>query len=105
VPPGAALLIQVIGRVIRDFTRHGVVIDARGTDAPRITSEKDLPYGTVIILTRDGDQAKRTDLPEAKISEYVSAALTAVSGGASATGAAQQAGSQSGVGAASGVSI
>ncbi|MDQ6883587.1 MAG: hypothetical protein M3077_05010 [Candidatus Dormibacteraeota bacterium] len=102
IPPGAALLIQVIDRVIHGWRDHGIIVDARGTGAPRILAEKDLPAGTVVTLTRDGEEAKRTDLPEQKVSDYVSAALTAIAGGASAADAASQASSKAGAGAAAG---
>ena len=48
--------------------------------------------GTVIILTRDGDTAKRTDLrPIDDLTKYIAAAVKAVAGGASATAAKQAA--------------
>ncbi len=91
IPPGLVLLITVIDRVIHGWRDHGIVVDARGTGAPRIMRERDLPYGTVVILTRDGDQAKRTDLAPDKLSDYLSGALSAIAKGASASAAAQQA--------------
>ena len=89
VPPGLALLAVVINRIILQWSRHGILIDARGKGAPILSSDPSLPYGTVIILTRNGDTAKRTDLPEIDLSKYVAAAVTAVSGGVAA-GAAKK---------------
>jgi uncharacterized membrane protein YgcG len=92
IPPGIALLAKVVDKIIHGWTDHGILIDARGDGAPRTQKDKSLPFGTVVILTRDGDEAKRTDLPDDKeVSNYVGAALSALAGGASATDAASQA--------------
>jgi len=90
IPPGAALLALVINRIIHSWRDHGVLIDARGTGAPAIVKETSLPYGTVVILTRDGEQSRRSDLPEIDLAKYIESAVRAVSGGASA-GAAKTA--------------
>lgn len=89
VPPGLALLAVVINRIVLQWHRHGILIDARGKGAPILSSDPSLPYGTVIILTRNGDTAKRTDLPEIDLGKYIAAAMTAVSGG-DAAGAAKK---------------
>jgi hypothetical protein len=87
MPPGISLLALVVNRIVHSWTDHGVVIDARGTGDPTIIKENSLPFGTVVILTRDGESSKRTDLPEIDLSKYIEAAVKAVSGGASATAA------------------
>ena len=87
IPPGLALLAEVVNNVVHSWRDHGVVIDARGTGDPVIHEEKSLPFGTIVILTRDGDTAKRTDLPEVDVGKYIAAALKAVGGGASASAA------------------
>lgn len=94
IPPGLALLVKVVNRVVHGWKDHGIVIDARGTGAPRTIGDKSLPHGTVIILTRDGDKSERTELPEERLSDYVSAALGAVAGGATASDANAQASDQ-----------
>lgn len=93
IPPGAAILAVVINRIIHSWVDHGTLIDARGTGAPRITEEPALDAGTVVILTRDGDKSERSNLSEDTASEYIGKALAALSGGASATEADQQAAS------------
>jgi hypothetical protein len=84
IPPGAALLVRVVDRIVHGWRDHGILIDARGTGEPAVIKNTDLPYGTVVILTRDGEKAERSDLAEDDLSKYVSAALGAVAGGASA---------------------
>lgn len=91
VPPGLALLIKTVDRAIHGWKDHGILIDARGTGAPRIVHDESIAYGTVVTITRDGDEAIRTELPEEKLSDYVGGAVKAISGGASATEAAAQA--------------
>jgi hypothetical protein len=87
IPPGVGLLAQVINRIVHSWRDHGVLIDARGTGAPTLIKENSLPYGTVVILTRDGEQSSRSDLPEIDLSTYIGAAVKAASGGASAAAA------------------
>lgn len=84
IPPGVGLLALVINRIVHSWRDHGVIIDARGSGAPTIIEERSLPYGTVVILSRDGDKSKRSDLSEMELSKYISEAVKAISGGASA---------------------
>ncbi len=84
IPPGLGILATVVNKIVHSWKDHGTVLDARGDGPPVIAKADDLPHGTVVILTRDGDKAQRTDLPTDKLSDYVAAALGAVSGGASA---------------------
>lgn len=91
VLPEVVLLARVVERMILDWKGRGIVVDARGTGAPVITKDTGLPYGTVVLLTRDGDKAVRTDLSEEKLSDYIVAAVKAVMSGASASGAASAA--------------
>jgi hypothetical protein len=88
IPPGIGVLALVIDHIVHGWKDCGILIDARGTGAPIISKDAALPYGTVIILTRDGDTAKRTDLrPMDDLTKYIAAAVKAVAGGASATAA------------------
>jgi hypothetical protein len=88
IPPGLGILATVVNRIVHSWKDHGAVIDARGDGPPAVARSNDLPHGTVVILTRDGDRSERTDLPDEKLSDYIAAALTALSGGASATASA-----------------
>jgi hypothetical protein len=83
IPPGAALLLPVIERVIDNWKHHGILIDARGTGEPRIVEQRDLPYGTVVTLTRAGDEVTRSDLPTEKLSDYVSGVVSSLAKSAS----------------------
>lgn len=87
IPPGLGVLALVINRIVHSWHDHGVLIDARGTGAPTLIKDSSLPYGTVVILTRDGQQSSRSDLAEMDLSKYIGAAMQALSGGASATAA------------------
>ncbi len=88
VPPAIGLLAYVGNRIAKTWFDHGTLIDARGTGVPVVVKQDGLPYGTVVILTRDGDKSQRTDLPdEDSVSEYISKALSAVVQGDSASGA------------------
>jgi hypothetical protein len=87
IPPGVGLLAQIINRIVHSWTDCGVLIDARGTGAPTIIKDKSLPHGTVVILTRNGETSKRTDLADVDLSKYIGEAVRAVSGGAAATAA------------------
>ena len=87
IPPGIGLLAQVINRIVHSWRDHGVVIDARGVGAPTISKDNSLPFGTVIVLTRDGEMSKRSDLDDVDLSKYIGEAVKAVSGGASAAAA------------------
>jgi hypothetical protein len=81
LPPGIALLAQVINSIAHSWIDRGVVIDARGTGAPVIRTDKALPHGTIVILTRDGQSAKRTDLPGVDTAAYIAAVLKGLAGG------------------------
>jgi hypothetical protein len=87
LPPGIAILANVINHIVHSWRDHGVLIDARGTGAPSFAQSSSIPYGTVIILTRDGETSKRTDIADVDLSKYIAEAVKAVSGGASATSA------------------
>jgi hypothetical protein len=84
IPPGIALLAIVMDRIVHNWRGRGVLIDARGDGPPRISKEADLPYGTVVILTRKGDESHRSDLPTEKLGEYLAQSIGALNGGASA---------------------
>jgi hypothetical protein len=81
VPPGVGILVTVINQIVHSWTDKGVLIDARGTGDPRILKDGDLPYGTVVILSRDGDKTTRTDLTDEKLSDYIAGAVGALTGG------------------------
>ena len=91
IPPGLALLAQVVDRIVHGWRDDGTLIDAREDGPAKISKQDGLPFGTVIILTKDGEESKRTDLSEVDVATYVGKALEAVSGGASATEADQEA--------------
>lgn len=83
VPPGLALLTKVINEVIHSWKGHGVLLDATG-DKPVVKPMPGTPYGTIVILSKDGERAARTDLAGEDVSKYIGAAITALSGGATA---------------------
>ena len=58
VPPGVALLATVANRIAHTWVDCGALIDARGTGRPTIRKERGLPYGTVVIITRDGETSE-----------------------------------------------
>jgi hypothetical protein len=91
IPPGIGILAATISHIIHGWKDKGSIIDARGDGDPKVISAPDLPHGTVVILTRDGDEATRTDLPTEKLGDYIAAALKALTPGASATDAANAA--------------
>jgi hypothetical protein len=86
-PPGLALLASVINRIVHSWTGRGTLVDARGDGPPRIVEELDLPYGSVVILTRHGDEVHRSDLPDERIGDYLAQAVRALDGGETATAA------------------
>jgi hypothetical protein len=94
IPPGAALLAKVVNRIVHEWREHGILIDARGTGAPVIIESNGIPYGVINILTRDGDEVEHSLLPEEDLSKYVAAAVTSVTGGASASDAEKDASEQ-----------
>jgi hypothetical protein len=90
IPPGVALLAMVASHIAHTWRDGGVVIDARGTGRPTVRTEKGLPYGTVVILTRDHDKAQRSDLTnDVDLAKYIEAAMKGVTGGLGA-GAAKK---------------
>jgi hypothetical protein len=92
VPPGLGLLAFVANKIAHSWLDHGTLIDARGQGAPQVVEQGGLPYGTVVILTRDGDKSERSDLPDdASVSTYIEKALTALSSGDSASSADEKA--------------
>ena len=91
VPPGVALLATVANRIAHTWVDCGALIDARGTGRPTIRKERGLPYGTVVIITRDGETSKRSDLPEVDLAKYIGAAVKGVTGGLGAEAAKKSA--------------
>ena len=91
IPPGLALLASVTNRIVERWRRNGVLIDARKDGPPEVSPLPGTPYGTVVILSRDGDRNERSDLPEENLGDYIAKAIGALSGGASATEAAEAA--------------
>lgn len=83
VPPGLALLTKVVNEVVHSWRGHGVLLDATG-DKPAVNPMPGTPYGTIVILSKDGEQATRTDLAGEDVSRYIGAAITALTSGASA---------------------
>jgi hypothetical protein len=82
IPPGTGLLALVVNRIVHSWRTGGVVIDARGAGEPIIRKDRDLPFGTVVVLSRDGEVSKRTDLPEPDVAKYVAAVMKGLGGGA-----------------------
>lgn len=80
IPPGISLLVETINRVVHSWKDEGVFIDA-SREGPASVKRGKIPYGTVAVLTRDGDKVERTDLPEQKIGDYVAGVLKALAGG------------------------
>lgn len=93
LPPGIALVALTLNDIVHSWKDRGTVIDARGEGDPKISASKGLPYGTIVILTRDGDEAKRSDLAPTDVGAYLASALKALAGGASASVAAKAAAS------------
>lgn len=92
IPPGLALLALVAHHIVITWRDCGVIIDARGTGAPTVRKEKGVPYGTVVILTRDNDKAQRSDLPnEVDLAKYIEAVMKGVTGGLGADAAKKSA--------------
>lgn len=86
IPPGLGLLALVANKIAHSWLDHGTLIDARGEGPAQVVKQDGLPYGTVVILSRDGDKSERSDLPDdSSVSDYIGKALTALSGGASAS--------------------
>ncbi len=92
IPPGIGLLALVANRIAHSWLDHGTLIDARGDGPVQVVEQKGLDYGTVVLLTRDGDRSERSDLPDgSSVGDYIGKALTALGGGASASEADAQA--------------
>jgi hypothetical protein len=85
IPPGVALLGSVFNRILERWRRNGVMIDAREDGPPEVRPLPGTPFGTVLILSRDGDRSERSDLPEDNLSDYIAKAVGALTGGASAS--------------------
>jgi hypothetical protein len=86
VPPGLALLTKVVNEVVHSWKGHGVLLDAT-SDKPLVKPMPGTPYGTIVILSKNGEQATRTDIAGEDLSKYIGAAITALAGGAGASDA------------------
>jgi hypothetical protein len=91
-------LARTIDRIVHGWKDKGTIIDARGKGRAKIMKEHDLPYGDVVVLTREGDQVRRSHLPEEKVGSYVAEVLKGVSQGSSASAADAEAARAVGVG-------
>src|SRR3954453_11691260 len=75
IPPGAALLAKVVNRIVERWRKVGVLIDARDVRPPVVQKLPGTPFGTVVILTKDGQRSERSDIAEEDLGDYVSKAL------------------------------
>jgi hypothetical protein len=94
IPPGLALLAKTVNDIVHSWKDHGTVIDATGDGDPKIKGGGDLPYGTVVVITKDGESAERSDLEGELAGDYIAKVLKALKGGASAEQAMAAAGSE-----------
>jgi len=85
VPSRGDLVEVVLLDVVSMWPDRGFVIDARGSGPPILRSSVDLAPRVVITLTRDGDFARRSGLPDPSVASYAGAVLRALAGGASAS--------------------
>ena len=88
VPSGG--VASVVSRIVHSWKDRGIVIDGGRDGPPVIAKADDLPHGTVVVLSRDGDKVSRTDLADEKLSDY-SSVVKAVAAGSSASAKADTA--------------
>lgn len=79
VPAGLALLTTCINQVVHSWKdRHGFLIDAGGEGPPTIQPLPGAPFGTVVVIERDGSKVERSDLTSDDAVKYAAQAIDAL---------------------------
>ena|ERR1039457_1860492 len=69
---GAVGLARQILRLMREVKHHGIIIDARQTPLD-IKEDTALPYGTIVVISAEGQRSERTDLNETSLADLIRA--------------------------------